>query len=187
MILVIATAVFVACEYIAVRVKGYPHKMHLLDQQYRIIPIHLVKLTTTHLHITRRDTGRFFIYKIEDLHLINRWRIHLYPITSSLGVAKKYTNTNSHAEQTLATRDRWIEATQKLQAKIETAESDVLVRSLEQRLAGNLTKIRDLETRLDSYDIDYRPYENVDDSEGLVERILGLLDRIANRDDPFAE
>ena len=187
MILVIATAVFVACEYIAVRVKGYPHKMHLMDQQYRIIPIHLEKRTTTHLHITRRDTGRFFIYKIEDLHLINRCRIHLFPITSSLGGAKKYTNTNSHAEQTLTVRDRLIEATEKLQAKIEATESDVLVRSLEQELAGNLTKIRKLETRLDGYDIDYKPYKHVDNTGGLVERLSGLLDRIANSDDPASE
>ena len=184
-IVVLVTTVFAAYEYIAVRVKGYPREMHLMDQQYRIIPIHLEKRTATHLHITRSDTQSFHIYKIEDLHPMSQWQIHLYPITSSL--TKGDTKPNTHAEQTLAARDRLIEATEKLQAKIEASESDVEIRSLEQKLAGNLQKIRDLETRLDGYDIDYKPYKHVENTEGLLERILGLLDRIADRDDPSAE
>jgi hypothetical protein len=184
-ILVLVTAAFAAYEYIAVRIKGYPREMHLMDQQYRIIPIHLEGSSDTHLHATRRDTGRFFIYKIEDLHLINRWRMKLYPITSSL--TKEDTKPNTHAEQTLAVRDRLIEATEKLQAKIEASESDVEIRSHQQKLAANLQKIRDLETRLDGYDIDYKPYKHVDNTGGLVERLSGLLDRIAISDDPTAE
>ena len=135
-----------------------------MDQQYRIIPIYLEGSTATHLHATRRDTGRFFIYKLEDLHLINRWRLHLYPITSNLGKFREYNNSHSHAEQTLAERDRLIEAAKKLQAKIEATESDVLVRSLEQKLAGNLQKIRKLETSLNRYDTDYQPYKHVGSS-----------------------
>jgi hypothetical protein len=184
-ILVLVTAAFAAYEYIAVRIKGYPREMHLMDQQYRIIPIHLEKRTATHLHITRRDNQRFYIYKIEDLHLINRWRMKLYPITSSL--TKEDTKPNTHAEQTLAVRDRLIEATEKLQAKIEASESDVEIRSHQQKLAANLKKIRNLEARMDGYNIDYKPYKHVDNTGGLVERLSGLLDRIAISDDPTAE
>ena len=186
-ILVLATAVFAAFEYLAIRVKGYPCEMHLMDHQYRIIPIHLEGRTATHLQLTRRDSQRFFSYEIEGLHPINQWRMRLYPIASNLGKSKEYTNSNSHAEQTLAARDRLIEATEKVQAEIEAAESDVLVRSLEQGLAGNLQKISKLEARLDSYDFDYDPYNHVDNTGGLVERLADLLDRIANRDDPTAE
>ena len=184
-ILVLVTAAFAAYEYIVIRVEGYPREMHLMDQQYRIIPIHLERRTATHLHITRRDTQRFYIYKIEDLHPMSQWQIHLYPITSSL--TKGDTKPNTHAEQTLAARDRLIEATDKLQAKIEASESDVEIRSLEQKLAGNLQKIRDLETRLDGYDIDYKPYKHVDNTGGLLERLTDFIDRIANREDPTAE
>lgn len=185
MLLVLVTAAFATYEYIVVRVKGYPREMHLMDRQYRTIPIQLEKRAATHLHITRRDTGRFFIYKIEDLHLINRWRMKLYPITSSL--TKEDTKPNTHAEQTLAVRDRLIEATEKLQAKIEASESDVEIRSHQQKLAANLKEIRNLEARLDGYDIDYKPYKHVDNTGGLVERLSGLLDRIAISDDPTAE
>ena len=184
-ILVLVTAAFAAYEYIVVRVKGYPREMHLMDRQYRIIPIHLEKRTATHLHITRRDTQRYYIYSIEDLHPMSQWQIRLYPITSSL--TKGDTKPNTHAEQTLAARDRLIEDIKKLQAKIEASGSDVSVRSLQQKLAGNLQKIRDLETRLDGYDIDYKPYKHVDNTRGLVERLSGLLDRIANSDDPTTE
>ena len=184
-ILVLVTAAFAAYEYIVVRVKGYPREMHLMDRQYRIIPIHLEKRTATHLHITRRDTQRYYIYNIEDLHPMSQWQIRLYPITSSL--SKVDTKPNTHAEQTLAARDRLIEDIKKLQAKIEASGSDVSVRSLQQKLAGNLQKIRDLETRLDGYDIDYKPYKHVDNTRGLVERLSGLLDRIANSDDPTTE
>ena len=185
-IVVLVTAVFAAYEYVAVRVKGYPREMHLMDQQYRIIPIHLERRTTTHLHITRRDNHRFYIYKIENLHPMSQWQIHLYPVTSSLNKDKEK-NPNSHPEQTLAARDRLIKATKKLQAKIEAAESNVSVRTLEQELVRNLQKISEFETLLDRYDIDYKLYKHVDKREGLVERISGLLDRIANIDDPYAE
>ena len=186
-ILVLATTIFAAYEYIAVRVKGYPREMHLMDRQYRIIPIHIIGRTATHLHATRRDTGRFFIYKVEDLHLINRSRMHLYPITPNLGKSREYTNSNSHAEQTLAARDRLVEAARKLQAKIEATESNVLVRSLEQELAGMLQKIRKLEALLDSYDFDYDPYNHVDNTGGLLESLTDFIDRIAIREDPTAE
>ena len=186
-ILILATTIFAAYEYSVVRVKGYPHEMRLMDQQYRIIPIYLEGSTATHLHATRRDTGRFFIYKLEDLHLINRWRMHLYPSTSNLGESEEYTNSNSHAEQTLAARDRLIEAAEKLQAKIEATESNVLVRSLEQELEGKLQKIRNLETRLDNYDFDYDPYNHVDNTGGLLESLTDVIDRIAIREDPTAE
>jgi len=186
-ILVLVTVAFAAYEYIVVRVKGYPHEMRLMDQQYRIIPIYLEGSTATHLHATRRDTGRFFIYKLEDLHLINRWRLHLYPITSNLGKFREYNNSHSHAEQTLAERDRLIEAAKKLQAKIEATESGVLVRSLKQELEGKLQKIRSLDTRLDSYDFDYDPYNHVDKTGGLLESLTDFIDRIAIREDPTAE
>ena len=184
-ILVLATVVFAAYEYTVVRVKGYPREMRLMDQQYRIIPIHLEKRTATHLHITRRDNQRFYIYKIEDLHPMSQWQIRLYPITSSL--TKGDTKPNTHAEQTLAARDRLIEATEKLQAKIEASESDVSVRSLQQKLAANLQKIRNFEARLDGYDIDYKTYKHVDKTGGLVERLMDILERITNSDDPTAE
>ena len=186
-ILVLASAVLVAYEYIAINIKGYPREMHLMDRQYRIIPIYLEGRTATHLHASRRDTERSFIYKIEDLHLINQWRMHLYPTTSNLGKSEDYTNSKSHAEQTWVARNRLIEAAKKLQAKIEATESNVLVRSLEKELAGKLQKIRNLETRLDNYDFDYDPYNHVDDTGGLLESLTDFIDRIATREDPNAE
>ena len=186
-ILVLATTIFAAYEYSVVRVKGYPREMHLMDRQYRIIPIHIMGRTATHLHATRRDTRGYFIYEIKDLHLINRCRMHLYPSTSNLGKSEEYTNSNTHAEQTLAARDRLIEAAEKLQVKIEATESNVLVRSLEQELEGKLKKIRSLETRLDSYDFDYDRYKHVDNTGGLLERLTDFIDRIAIREDPTAE
>jgi hypothetical protein len=186
-ILILATTIFAAYEYISVRVKGYPREMHLMDRQYRIIPINLTGSTSTHLYATRRDTKGSFIYKIEDLHFINQWRMHLYPTTSNLGKSEEYTNSKSHAEQTLTARDRLIEAAKKLQAKVEATESNVLVRSFEQELAGELQKIRDLETRLDNYDFDYDPYNHVDNRGGLLESLTDVIDRIAIREDPTAE
>ena len=186
-ILILAAAIFAAYEYISVRVKGYPRGMHLMDQQYRIIPIYLEGRTATHLHASRRDTKSYFIFEIEDLHSINQWRMHLYPTTSNLGKSEEYTNSKSHAEQTWVERNRLIEAAKKLQAKIEATESNVLVRSLEKELAGKLQKIRNLETRLDNDDFDYDPYNHVDDTGGLLESLTDVIDRIAIREDLTAE
>lgn len=184
-LVVLVAAVFAAYEYISVRVKGYPREMHLMDRQYRIIPIHLEKRTATHLHITRRDTQRFFIYKIEDLHPMSQWQIHLYPITSNLNKAEE--RDNGHHVNTLAARDRLIEDNKKLEAKIGAAESDIEARSLEREVERNLEKILKLEASLRTHVVDFEPYKTVENSGGLVERLLGLLDRIADRDDPSAE
>jgi len=182
-ILVLVTAAFAAYEYIVARVKGYPREMHLMDKQYRIIPIHLEKRTTTHLHITRRDTQRFYIYKIEDLHPMSQWQIHLYPITSSLTKG----DGNNHHVNTLAARDRLIEDNKKLEAKIGAAESDIEARSLEREVERNLEKILKLEASLRTHVVDFEPYKHVENTGGLVERLSGLLDRIANSDDPASE
>ena len=181
----LVTAAFAAYEYIVVRVKGYPREMHLMDRQYRIIPIHLEKRTATHLHITRRDTQRFYIYKIEDLHPMSQWQIRLYPTTSKLMEPKE--RDNSHHVNTLAARDRLIEANKKLQAKIEATESDIEIRSLEREVERNLERILKLEASLRTHAVDFKPYKHVKNKGGLVERLSGLLDRIANRDDPSAE
>jgi len=182
MILVLVAAAFAAYEYIAARVKGYPREMHLMDRQYRIIPIHLEKRTATHLHITRRDTQRFYIYKIEDLHPMSQWQIHLYPITSRLSKAKEEGDPGP-----VEPRDRLIEEIKKLEAKIGAAKSDVEIRSLEREVERNLEKIRKLETSLINYGVDFEPYKHVENSGGLVERLTDFIDRIANREDPASE
>ena len=184
-LVVLVTVAFAAYEYIIVRVKGYPREMHLMDRQYRTIPIQLEKRTATHLHITRRDTGRFFIYKIEDLHPMSQWQVQLCPITSNLMEPKE--RANSHHVNTLAARDRLIEDNKKLEAKIGVAESDIEVRSLEREVERNLEKILKLEASLRTHVVDFEPYKHVENSGGLVERLSGLLDRIADRDDPSAE
>jgi hypothetical protein len=185
-IVVLATAIFAAYEYIVIRVEGYPREMHLMDQQYRIIPIHLEKRTTTHLHITRRDTGRFFIYKIEDLHPMSQWQIQLYPITSS-GNKEEGEEEEEGDPSWSSSHDRLIEDIKKLRVRIGASESGVEIRSLEREVERKLEKIRKLETSLRTHSVDFDPYEHVEDTEGLVERLSGLLDRIANRDDPSAE
>ena len=186
-ILVLASAVFLAYEYIAINVKGYPREMRLINTHYRIIPIHLEGRTATHLHATRRDTGLFFIYEIEDLHPISQWRVNLHPIASGLGRAKELSNSDNHAEQTLVARDRLIETNKELIAEIKAAESDMLVRSLQQKLAGNLQKIRSLEASLSRMGVEYDTYESPGERLGLVERLMDILERITNSDDPTAE
>ena len=186
-ILILVTAVFAAFEYFGILVKGYPREMHLMDRQYRIIPIHLEGRTATHLQLTRRDSQRFFSYEIEGLHPIVQWRMHLYPLASHLGEVQERSDSNTHAEQTLAARDRLIEATEKVQAEIQAAESDILRRSLKREVERNLQKIRAQETHLKRYEIKYQAYEDPQSTSHLVERLMALFDRIVNRDDPTAE
>ena len=187
MILVLASAVFVAYEYIAIYIKGYPREMRLINTHYRIIPIHLEKRNATHLHITRRDTQRFYVYKIDDLHPMSQWQIKLYPTTSNLKEPEE--RDNGHYVNTLAARDRLIEANKKLRDEIMATESDIEIRSLERELERNLERILKLEAILRTHadDFNFKPYKHVEHTGGLVERLLGLLDRIANRDDPSAE
>jgi hypothetical protein len=80
-----------------------------------------------------------------------------------------------------------IETNKELLAKIKAAESDMLVRSLQQKLAGNLQKIRSLEASLRRMGAEYDTYESPGERLGLVERLMDMLERITNSDDPTAE
>ena len=44
-IFLLVVTIFSTYEYSTVRGKGYPREMHLMDCQYRIIPIHLIGIT----------------------------------------------------------------------------------------------------------------------------------------------
>jgi len=186
-IVVLVTAVFAAYEYIAVRVKGYPREMHLIDKQYRIIPIQLEGRTATQLYFNRGDTGHFFTYEIKDLHPMSQWQMRLYPIISKTGKAKEPSLSRIHAEQTLAARNRLIEANEEVLAKIELTESDVEIRSLEQKVARNLVKIRTHQSSLALHDFEYVPYENPENTSSPDERLTNFIDRIANSYDQTAE
>ena len=181
-ILVLVISAFVAYEYSIIRVNGYPREMHLMDKQYRIIPVHLEGRTATHLHITRRDTARFFTYEINDLHLLSQWQMRLYPVMFKIGKTNEPNLSKIHAEQTLAARDRLIEENEDLLSKTGDTESVILIRSLEKKITKNLKKIRDLESRIKDYDIEYQAYENTEKTSGLLESLTDVLDRIAIRD-----
>lgn len=183
----LVTAVFAAYEYIAVRVKGYPREMHLIDKQYRIIPIQLEGRTATQLYFNRGDIEGFFTYEIKDLHPMSQWQMRLYPIISKTGKAKEPSLSRIHAEQTLAARNRLIDANEEVLAKIELTESDVEIRSLEQKVARNLVKIRTLQSSLALHDFEYVPYENPENTSSPDERLTNFIDRIANSYDQTAE
>lgn len=186
-LVVLVTAAFAAFEYIVVRVKGYPREMHLMDRQYRTIPIQLEGRTATQLYFNRGDTGHFFTYEIKDLHPMNQWQMCLYPIISKIVKAKEPSLSKIHAEQTLAARNRLIEGNEQVLAEIEVSESDVEIRSLEQEITRNSVRIRALESSFVLHDFEYIPYENPQRTSSPAERLTDFIDRIANSDDPSAE
>ena len=83
-LLVTVTIVYGAYEYYKIRVKGYPVKTYLLSNQYRLLPVIIKGRTNTHIHFSHRNKNQLYFYQIDNLHLVSRLQIKLYPLHSQL-------------------------------------------------------------------------------------------------------
>lgn len=178
---VLAIALYAGYEFYMVRTEGYPRNTYLLDKHYRSIPVRLEGRTATHVHATRRDTQKYFIYAIGELHPLNQWWMRLYPEAPMINGANENQLSSTHAEQTLAERARLIEAIKKLQAQVETAESDSQRRTLEQEIKRKLEKIRTLETSLERHGIQHKAYDHTQGAGSMAEKLTELFDKMLKR------
>ena len=184
-LLVTVTILFGAYEYYKIRVNGYPISTYLVNNQYQLIPVQIQGITSTHLHLSRSNNNQLYFYLIDNLHLISRLQVKLYPIQSQLdtSVSASYLgsdNKNSHIAQTLALHSQIIAELEQLQQQFDLSVSEIKKRSITREIDRVIIRLQQLEISLNRYGVDYRPYTNKKD-EALFNRLINLIKKVANR------
>ena len=187
LLIVLVTVSFIlgAYEYYKIRVKGYPISTYLLNNQYQLIPVQIQGITSTHLHLNRSNNNQLYFYLIDNLHLISRLQVKLYPIQPQLdtSVSASYLGTDnkkSHIAQTLALHNQIIAELEELQQQLDLSTSEIKKRSITREIDRIIIRLQQLEIRLNRYGVDYRPYFNKKD-EALFNRLINLIEKVANR------
>jgi hypothetical protein len=150
-----------------------------------LIPVQIQGITSTHLHLSRSNNNQLYFYLIDNLHLISRLQVKLYPIQSQLDTSDSASylgsdNKNSHNAQTLALHSQIIAELEQLQQQFDLSVSEIKKRSITREIDRIIIRLQQLEISLNRYGVDYRPYTNKKD-KALFNRLINLIKKVANR------
>ena len=181
-LLVTVTIVYGAYEYYKIRVKGYPVKTYLLSNQYRLLPVIIKGRTNTHIHFSHRNKNQLYFYQIDNLHLVSRLQIKLYPLHSQLSNIS-HSNRDpviSNQTQVLVSHEKAISRVEGLKRKLNSTQSQVEERSIKREIDREMKRIWEIEKKLFQSGVDYQPYNSKIEGS-LLKKLINLLEKVANR------
>ena len=161
-LLVTVTIVYGAYEYYKIRVKGYPVKTYLLSNQYRLLPVIIKGRTNTHIHFSHRNKNQLYFYQIDNLHLVSRLQIKLYPLHSQLSNISHSNRdpVRSNQTQVLVSHEKAISRVEELKRKLNSTQSQVEERSIKREIDREMKRIWEIEKKLFQSGVDYQPYNS---------------------------
>ena len=180
-LLVTVPIIFGAYEYYKIRANGYPINTYLLNNKYRLIAVKIQGVTSTHLQLYHRNNDQLYFVPIDNLHLVSRLQVKLYPLHSY--ITEDHTGDGlpiGHIRLTLAKHGQTISQLEELRKQRELSQSDIKKRSITREIDRILIRIQGLEKTLDSYKVDYQPYSNKK-NRTILKRLINLVEKIANR------
>ncbi|MCH2036282.1 MAG: hypothetical protein MK120_04985 [Puniceicoccaceae bacterium] len=181
-LLVTVTIVYGAYEYYKIRVKGYPVKTYLLSNQYRLLPVIIKGRTNTHIHFSHRNKNQLYFYQIDNLHLVSRLQIKLYPLHSQLSNISHSNRdpVRSNQTQVLVSHEKAISRVEELKRKLNSTQSQVEERSIKREIDREMIRIWEIEKKLFQSGVDYQPYNSKIEGS-LLKKLINLLEKVANR------
>ena len=181
-LLVTVTIVYGAYEYYKIRVKGYPVKTYLLSNQYRLLPVIIKGRTNTHIHFSHRNKNQLYFYQIDNLHLVSRLQIKLYPLHSQLSNISHSNRdpVRSNQTQVLVSHEKAISRVEELKRKLNSTQSQVEERSIKREIDREMKRIWEIEKKLFQSGVDYQPYNSKIEGS-LLKKLINLLEKVANR------
>ncbi|MEC7486826.1 MAG: hypothetical protein VYE55_00810 [Verrucomicrobiota bacterium] len=180
-LLVTAPIIFGAYEYYKIRANGYPTKTYLLNNKYRLKPVNIQGVTSTHLQLNHRNNDQLYFVPIDDLHLVSRLQVKLYPLNSY--IIEDHTGHGlpiEHVRLTLAKHGQIISQLEELREQRELSQSDIKKRSIMREMNRMLIQLKGLEKTLDRHEVDYQRYSNKK-NRTILKRLVNLVEKIANR------
>ena len=181
-LLITVTIVYGAYEYYKIRVKGYPVKTYLLSNQYRLLPVIIKGRTNTHIHFSHRNKNQLYFYQIDNLHLVSRLQIKLYPLHSQLSNISHSNRdpVRSNQNQVLVSHEKAISRVEELKRKLNSTQSQVEERSIKREIDREMKRIWEIEKKLFQSGVDYQPYNSKIEGS-LLKKLINLLEKVANR------
>ena len=181
-LLVTVTIVYGAYEYYKIRVKGYPVKTYLLSNQYRLLPVIIKGRTNTHIHFSHRNKNQLYFYQIDNLHLVSRLQIKLYPLHSQLSNISHSNRdpVGSNQTQVLVSHEKAISKVEELKRKLNSTQSQVEERSIKREIDREMIRIWEIEKKLFQSGVDFQPYNSKIEGS-LLKKLINLLEKVANR------
>ena len=181
-LLITVTIVYGAYEYYKIRVKGYPVKTYLLSNQYRLLPVIIKGRTNTHIHFSHRNKNQLYFYQIDNLHLVSRLQIKLYPLHSQLSNISHSNRdpVRSNQTQVLVSHEKAISRVEELKRKLNSTQSQVEERSIKREIDREMKRIWEIEKKLFQSGVDYQPYNSKIEGS-LLKKLINLLEKVANR------
>ena len=181
-LLVTVTIVYGAYEYYKIRVKGYPVKTYLLSNQYRLLPVIIKGRTNTHIHFSHRNKNQLYFYQIDNLHLVSRLQIKLYPLHSQLSNISHSNRdpVRSNQNQVLVSHEKAISRVEELKRKLNSTQSQVEERSIKREIDREMIRIWEIEKKLFQSGVDFQPYNSKIEGS-LLKKLINLLEKVANR------
>ena len=181
-LLITVTIVYGAYEYYKIRVKGYPVKTYLLSNQYRLLPVIIKGRTNTHIHFSHRNKNQLYFYQIDNLHLVSRLQIKLYPLHSQLSNISHSNRdpVRSNQTQVLVSHEKAISRVEELKRKLNSTQSQVEERSIKREIDREMIRIWEIEKKLFQSGVDFQPYNSKIEGS-LLKKLINLLEKIANR------
>ena len=181
-LLVTVTIALGAYEYYKIRVKGYPVKTYLLSNQYRLLPVIIKGRTNTHIHFSHRNKNQLYFYQIDNLHLVSRLQIKLYPLHSQLSNISHSNRdpVRSNQTQVLVSHEKAISRVEELKRKLNSTQSQVEERSIKREIDREMIRIWEIEKKLFQSGVDYQPYNSKIEGS-LLKKLINLLEKVANR------
>ena len=180
-LLITAPIIFGAYEYYKIRANGYPISTYLLNNKYRLIPVKIQGVTSTHLQLYHRNNDQLYFVPIDNLHLVSRLQVKLYPLHSY--IIEDHTGHGlpiGHVRLTLAKHGQIISQLEELQEQRELSQSDIKKRSITREINRMLIRLQGLEKTLDRHEVDYQRYSNKKNIT-ILKRLINLVEKIANR------
>ena len=181
-LLITVTIVYGAYEYYKIRVKGYPVKTYLLSNQYQLVPVIIKGRTNTHIHFSHRNKNQLYFYQIDNLHLVSRLQIKLYPLHSQLSNISHSNRdpVRSNQTQVLVSHEKAISRVEELKRKLNSTQSQVEERSIKREIDREMIRIWEIEKKLFQSGVDYQPYNSKIEGS-LLKKLINLLEKVANR------
>ena len=180
-LLITAPIIFGAYEYYKIRANGYPTNTYLLNNKYRLMPVNIQGVTSTHLQLNHRNDDELYFVPIDNLHLASRLQVKLYPLHSC--IIEDHAGHGlpiGHVRLTLAKHGQIISQLEELREQHELSQSDIKKRSITREIDRMLIQLQGLEKTLDHHKVDYQPYRNKK-NRTILKRLINLVEKIANR------
>ena len=112
-----------------------------------MLPVIIKGRTNTHIHFSHRNKNQLYFYQIDNLHLVSRLQIKLYPLHSQLSNISHSNRdpVRSNQTQVLVSHQKAISRVEELKRKLNSTQSQVEERSIKREIDREMIRIWEIE------------------------------------------